>query len=144
MSKALVIATVAVTSIVSVLVFVSSSFAGAIELTPPAGLDFSMKGATAKEVITARNIGKGDVDMDDEYIEEGGVKNETNFKIVGAGGMEACALPGAKVPFEELAEGAKCGIGVEFVTGAKPKAAVYVLEYGNILCPNMETLPVKS
>ncbi len=71
------------------------------------------------------------------FIEEGGVKNETNFKIVAGG---TCDIPG-----EVLQQGTSCTVRVRF-EGARAKNAKYVVEYGNRLDQNLAkaTFPVKS
>lgn len=73
-------------------------------------------------------------------IMEGGVVAEGNFKVVAAA-AEACTLPG-----EILNRGESCRIGVEFVSGARPRSATFRLKFG----PRLEntaaeaTMPVKS
>ena len=111
-------------------------------------LDFTGMAAGAKKAITAENVGwsLSNVTMEREWIEEGGVKTEAHFKIIAAPGAQPCAWPPGGPPFETLAgAGAKCDIGIEFVSGTAGRTAKYVLEYGPyIFWAGIVKFPIKS
>jgi hypothetical protein len=96
-----------------------------------------------KKEIRAENPANGPnipAELGAANILEGGVIAEGNFKVVAAA-AENCVLPG-----EFLNRGESCRIGVEFVSGARPKAATFRVKFGPRNEPNAAeaTMPVKS
>jgi hypothetical protein len=96
-----------------------------------------------KKEIRAENPVSGPnipAELGNANILEGGVIAEGNFKVVAAA-AENCVLPG-----EILNRGESCRIGVEFVSGLRPKAATFRVKFGPRGGSNAAeaTMPVKS
>jgi hypothetical protein len=95
----------------------------------PASLDFKGSPKNTVKAIKMVNQGTATLWLTTAWIEEGGKKTETDFKIVGVGGLQPCNLPSKGNPFQKLGINKDwCEIGVQFISGAAGKSAEYVVE----------------
>lgn len=112
-------------------------------------LNFTGMGAGAKKEIKVENVGLSTVYMKEQWIEEGGVRTEVNFKIVearGGAGVNVCRFP--LTTEEVLGVRDWCNVGVVFESGTAGRNAIYVLKascfWGFFWCGTRETMNIKS
>ncbi len=114
-------------------------------------LNFTGLGANTRKEIKIENVGLSTAYLKEEWIEEGGVRNETNFEIVeamGGAGVNVCRNPFTTSDEEVLGVRDWCNVGVKFKTGTAGLNAAYVVKvscfWGYFWCGRTSRMNIKS